>query len=134
MADPFRWLEDTDSAETRAWIEAENLLTFDFLRRSRAPRPIHRRLEKLWNYAKYGIPTARGGRYFYSRNDGLQNQSVIYVATALDAEPRVLLDPNMLSVDGTVALSGTAISDDGRYFAYGLATAGSDWQDGASAM
>lgn len=129
VADPYRWLEDTDSTETRAWIEAENELTFGFLKSIPAREPLRRRLEQLWNYEKYGIPTARGGRYFYSRNDGLQNQSVIYVASALDAEPRVLLDPNSLSTDGTVALSGSAISENGRLFAYGLATAGSDWQE-----
>ena len=129
VADPYRWLEDTDSPETRAWIEAENALTFDYLKAIPQRDALHKRLEQLWNYEKYGIPTARGGRYFYSRNDGLQNQSVIYVAPALDAQPRVLLDPNTLSADGTVALSGTAISDDGRLFAYGLATAGSDWQE-----
>jgi prolyl oligopeptidase len=129
VADPYRWLEDTDSAETRAWIEAENKLTFDYLKAIPARAAIHDRLTKLWNYEKYGIPTQRGDRYFYSRNDGLQNQSAIYVAAALDAEPQILLDPNALSTDGTVALSGTAISDDGRLFAYGLATAGSDWQE-----
>ncbi len=129
IADPFRWLEDTDSPETRAWIAAENELTFGFLKAIPAREPIRQRLEKLWNYERYGIPTERGGRYFYTRNDGLQNQSVIYVAAALGAEPRVLLDPNTLSADGTVALSGSAISDDGRLFAYGLATAGSDWQE-----
>jgi prolyl oligopeptidase len=129
VADPFRWLEDTDSPATRTWIKAENELTFDFLKAVPQRAQIHDRLTKLWNYEKYGIPAARGGRYFYNRNDGLQNQSVLYVASALDAEPQVLLDPNTLSADGTVALSGTAISDDGRLFAYGLATAGSDWQE-----
>jgi prolyl oligopeptidase len=129
VADPYRWLEETDSPETRAWIEAENQLTFDYLKAIPARAAIHDRLTRLWNYEKYGIPTQRGGRFFYSRNDGLQNQSVIYVAASLDAEPQVLLDPNALSADGTVALSGTAISDDGRLLAYGLATAGSDWQE-----
>ena len=129
VADPYRWLEETDSPETRAWIEAENQLTFDYLKAIPARAAIHDRLTRLWNYEKYGIPTQRGGRFFYSRNDGLQNQSVIYVAASLDAEPQVLLDPNALSADGTVALSGTAINDDGRLLAYGLATAGSDWQE-----
>ncbi|MBI2825782.1 MAG: S9 family peptidase [Planctomycetia bacterium] len=129
VADPYRWLEDTDSPETRDWIAAENELTFAFLKKIPQREPIRKRLEQLWNYEKYGIPTRRGDRYFYSRNDGLQNQSVIYVADSLAAEPQVLLDPNTLSEDGTVALSGSAISDDGRFFAYGLATAGSDWQE-----
>ena len=129
VADPYRWLEDTDSPETRAWIAAENEVTFDFFSSIPERPAIQDRLTQLWNYEKYGIPTERGGRYFYSRNDGLQNQSVIYVADALDAQPQVLLDPNALSADGTVALSGSAISDDGLKFAYGLATAGSDWQE-----
>ena len=129
VADPYRWLEDTDNPETRAWIEAENKITFDFLNAIPERPAIHDRLTTLWNYERYGIPTARGDRYFYSRNDGLQNQSVLYVAASLDDEPQVLLDPNTLSADGTVALTGTAVSDDGRLLAYGLATAGSDWQE-----
>jgi len=129
VADPYRWLEDPDSQETRAWIEAENKLTFSYLEQIPQREPIRRRLTKLWNYERYGTPTKRGGRYFYTRNDGLQNQSVLYWAASLDAEPKLLLDPNSLSAEGTVALSGTAISDDGKLLAYGLASAGSDWQE-----
>ena len=129
VPDPYRWLEDPDSPETRAWIEAENKLTFSVLETIPQREAIRRRLTELWNYEKYGVPEARGGRYFYTRNDGLQNQSVLYWAPALDAEPQTLLDPNALSKEGTIALSGAAISDDGKLLAYGLATAGSDWQE-----
>jgi prolyl oligopeptidase len=129
VPDPYRWLEDPDSKETRAWIEAENKLTFSYLEQIPQRGPIEKRLTKLWNYEKHGTPSQHGGRYFYTRNDGLQNQSVLYWAPSLDAEPQLLLDPNALSGEGTVALSGTAISDDGKLLAYGLASAGSDWQE-----
>ena len=129
VADPYRWLEDPDSPETRAWIEAENALTFDFLAQIPARAAIQKRLTTLWDYERYGMPYLQGGRYFYGRNDGLQPQSVLYVSETLDREPRVLLDPNMLSGDGTVALSGYAISEDSKFLAYGLATAGSDWNE-----
>ena len=129
VADPYRWLEDPDSAESRAWIDAENALTFSFLEKIPARQAIEERLTTLWNYERYGMPSLQGGRYFYGKNDGLQNQSVLYVADSLDAAPRVLLDPNTLSADGTVALSGTATSDDGKFLAYGLSTAGSDWTE-----
>ncbi len=129
VADPYRWLEDPDSPETRAWIEEENKLTFSYLEQIPQRDWIRERLTKLWNYEKYGVPEQHGGRYFYTRNDGLQNQAVLYWAPSLDAEPRLLLDPNELSAEGTVALTGTAISEDGKLLAYGLASAGSDWQE-----
>lgn len=129
VADPYRWLEDPDSDESREWIEAQNELTEKYLSRIPEREHIQKRLTSLWDYERFGIPTARGGKYFFTRNDGLQNQSVLYVADSLDAEPRELLDPNKLSEDGTVALAGTAISYDGKYLAYGLATAGSDWRE-----
>jgi prolyl oligopeptidase len=129
VADPYRWLENPDSADSRAWIEAENKLTFDFLNQIPERAKIKERLTKLWNYEKYGPPFKEGGRYFYFKNDGLQNQNVLYTLKSLDAEPRVLLDPNKLSTDGTVALSGYAVSEDGKYLAYGLSTSGSDWQE-----
>ncbi|HET6883988.1 MAG TPA: prolyl oligopeptidase family serine peptidase [Pirellulales bacterium] len=129
VPDPYRWLEDPDSPETRAWIEAENRLTFSVLEEIPQRESIRKRLTELWNYEKFGVPTARGGRYFYSRNDGLQNQSVLYWAPSLDAEPRTLLDPNQLSKEGTISISGLAFSDDGKFLAYGLASAGSDWQE-----
>ncbi len=133
VADPYRWLEDPNSAETQAWIEAQNQVTFAFLKDSLKDSAIREDLEKrltqLWNYEKFGMPFKRAHRYFYFKNDGLQNQSVLYTLPELDAEPRVLLDPNQLSADGTVALSGLSISEDGNLMAYGLSSSGSDWQE-----
>jgi len=129
VPDPYRWLEDDNAPETEAWVKAQNEVTFAYLDRIPERKAIRERLTKLWNYERYGIPYEEGGRYFYSRNDGLQNQSVLYVTESLDAEPRVLLDPNTLSEDGTVALGQTEVSRDGRCLAYGLSTAGSDWQE-----
>jgi prolyl oligopeptidase len=129
VADPYRWLEDLDSEETRVWVEAENKLTFSFLDSIPARTSIKDRLTKLWNYEKYGIPFKEGNRYFYSRNSGLQNQSVLYSVTSIDGEPKLLLDPNLLSTDGTVALSGMKISNNGKLLAYSLSASGSDWQE-----
>ncbi len=129
VADPYRWLEDPDSKETKAWVEAQNKITFGYLEQIPAREKIKQRLTKLWDYEKYSIPFKEGNRYFYSKNDGLQNQSVLYTLKSLDDKPRVLLDPNKLSEDGTVALSGLAISEDGNLLAYGISTAGSDWQE-----
>ncbi len=129
VRDPYRWLEDADSAETRAWIEAENRVTGDFLKALPDREAIKERLTTLWNYERFSAPYVRGGRYFFSKNDGLQNQSVLYVGETRDDAGRMLLDPNTLSADGTVALSGTAVSDDGTLLAYGLSAAGSDWQE-----
>jgi len=128
VADPYRWLEDDNAPATEAWVKAQNKVTFGFLDRIQERKKIRARLTKLWNYERYGVPFREGGRYFYFRNDGLQNQSVLYVADSLAAEPRVLLDPNTLSKDGTVALGRYEVSGDGKYMAYGLSTAGSDWQ------
>ncbi|HEY6552994.1 MAG TPA: prolyl oligopeptidase family serine peptidase [Vicinamibacteria bacterium] len=127
VPDPYRWLEDLDSAETKTWVEAENKATFAFLETIASRAEIKERLTSLWNYERYGVPSKEGGRYFFTRNDGLQNQAVLYTVSSLEAEPRVLLDPNTLSKDGTVALAGTAVSDDGKHLAYGVAEAGSDW-------
>jgi prolyl oligopeptidase len=129
VADPYRWLEDTDAAETHAWVEAENKVTFGYLDQIPYRPAIRERLTKLWNYERFGVPEMEGGRYFFDHNSGLQNQSVLLVAESLNAEPRVLLDPNTLSADGTVALSGRAISDDGKLMAYGIAASGSDWNE-----
>ncbi|HBB33112.1 MAG TPA: S9 family peptidase [Cyanobacteria bacterium UBA8803] len=129
VADPYRWLEDPDSEETQAWIEAQNQVTFGYLADIPQREEIKQRVTQLWNYEKYGIPFKEGNRYFYFKNDGLQNQSVLYTLTSLDAEPRVLIDPNTLSADGTIALSGLAISNDGNLMAYGLSTSGSDWKE-----
>ncbi|MFP4120907.1 prolyl oligopeptidase family serine peptidase [Coleofasciculus sp.] len=129
VADPYRWLEDPDSDETKAWVEAQNKVTFGYLEDIPQRESLKQRITKLWNYEKYGIPDKEGNRYFYFKNDGLQNQSVLYTLTSLDGEPRLLIDPNTLSEDGTIALSGIAISDDGNRMAYGLSTSGSDWQE-----
>jgi prolyl oligopeptidase len=129
VADPYRWLEDTDSAETHAWVEAENKVTFGYLDQIPYRQAIRERLTKLWNFERYTVPHQEGGRYFFEHNDGLQNQNVLLVAESLNAEPHVLLDPNTLSADGTVALAGREISDDGKLMAYGIATSGSDWTE-----
>ncbi|HWF87741.1 MAG TPA: hypothetical protein VN659_02875, partial [Pyrinomonadaceae bacterium] len=129
VADPYRWLEDLDSPETRSWVEAENKLTFAFLESIPQRTAIKDRLTKLWNYEKYGIPFKEGNRYFYTRNSGLQNQAVLYTVTALDAQPKMVLDPNTLSADGTVAVSGLQVSPDGKLLAYSLSASGSDWQE-----
>lgn len=129
VADPYRWLEDANSAETKAWVEAENKVTFGFLHAIPAREGIRKRVEALWDYEKYGVPRKEGGRYFYSKNTGLQNQSVLYSAPSLDAEPTLLLDPNTLSADGTVSLESYEISEDGKYMAYGLHVSGSDWTE-----
>ncbi len=129
VPDPYRPLEDPDSAETRAWVEAENKITFGFLEKIPARESIKKRLTELWDYEKFGTPSKEGPIYSFSRNTGLQNQSVLYTVDTLDGEPRLLIDPNTLTKDGTVALSGGSFSQDGKLFAYGLASAGSDWQE-----
>ena len=129
VADPYRWLENPDAEDTKAWVDAQNKVTFEYLNQLPDRESIRKRLTELWNYEKYGMPFKRGERYFYYKNDGLQNQSVLYAIETLNAEPRVLLDPNTLSSDGTVALSGISISDDGSQLAYGLSKSGSDWQE-----
>ena len=129
VADPYRWLEDPDSPESRAWIEAENKITFDFLGKIPEREKIRARLTELWNYERFGIPFREGGHYFITRNDGLQNQSVLCKLDSLNSDLQLLLDPNKLSADGTVALKGSAISEDGKLMAYGLSTAGSDWEE-----
>jgi prolyl oligopeptidase len=127
VPDPYRWLEDPHAPESQAWIEAQNQVTFGYLEQLPGRDQLQQRLTELWNYERYGIPFKRGDRYFFYKNDGLQNQSVLYTLPTLDAEPTVLLDPNTLSADGTVALSAVAISENGAYLAYGLSASGSDW-------
>ncbi|MDP6039676.1 MAG: prolyl oligopeptidase family serine peptidase, partial [Candidatus Latescibacteria bacterium] len=129
IPDPYRWLEELDSEQTREWIEAQNELTFDIFKNIPQRESIHQRIESLWNYEKFGIPFTRGKRLFFSRNNGLQNQNVMYWMPDQESDPIELLDPNQLSEDGTIALTGHAVSDDGQYFAYGLSSAGSDWQE-----
>ena len=129
VADPYHWLEDLDSPETRQWVEAENALTFGLLEKLPERAPFRERLTALWDYARFGLPFKEGGKYFFTKNEGLQNQAVLYVKSSLEAEPRILLDPNSLSTDGTVALSTMSVSPDGRWLAYGVAAAGSDWTE-----
>ncbi len=127
ISDPYRWLEDDNSAETAAWVAAQNKVTFDYLNQIPEREAIKKRLTELWNYERYSAPSEQGGKYFYSKNDGLQNQNVFYVTNSIKDTGRVLLDPNTLSKDGTVALSGLSISDDGKTMAYSLSASGSDW-------
>ena len=127
VADPYRWLEDPDSAETAAWVAAENEVTFDYLRQIPCRDAVRARLTELWDYPKTGAPTRVGEWYFVFKNDGLQNQSVLYRQKGLDGKPEVFLDPNTLSTDGTVALASVSFSRDHRWMAYSVAAAGSDW-------
>ena len=128
-ADPYRWLEEDvrSSQEVRDWVSAENKVTFRYLESIPERKRILRRLTELWNYPQYSSPLKEGGRYYFFKNDGLQNQAVLYTQDSLGAKPRVLVDPNQWSKDGTIALAGLGFSDDGRYLAYGRSEAGSDW-------
>ncbi len=129
VADPYRWLEDPDAATTRLWIERQNELTFGYLEEIPERELVTERLSGLWNYERWGVPFEEGGRYFFTRNDGLQDQSVLYVADSLDSTPRALIDPNTFSEDGTVSLAGYSVSDDGRFIAYSRSDGGSDWRE-----
>ena len=129
VTDPYRWLEDTESEETANWVEAQNKVTFDYLRNISTRQPIVDRLTSLWNYERFGRPFKRGDFYFYSHNNGLQNQSVLYVTNSLESEARVLLDPNQWSQEGTKALSSYAPSPNGKLMAYSISSAGSDWRE-----
>ncbi|QOY92404.1 S9 family peptidase [Massilia sp. UMI-21] len=129
VADPYRWLEDANSAATKEWVTAQNQVTQAYLAQIPQRAAIRERLTQLWNYERYSVPGKEGGRYFYTRNDGLQNQSVLYTLKDLGGQPRVLLDPNTMSVDGTVALAGMEVSPDGKLLAYSTAASGSDWNE-----
>ena len=129
VPDPYRWMEEIDSPETRAWVAAERAATAAALANMPECAAIRARLTALWSYPKFGLPVERGNRLFYTRNDGLQNQAVLYVAARDGTAPRVLIDPNLLSSDGTVALTAESPTDDGTLLGYGLAAAGSDWNE-----
>jgi len=128
VADPYRWLEDLDGDAIAAWVEAQNAISFPYLEAIPQREEIINRLTELWNYERYGIPEKEGGLYFFERNDGLQDQDVLCVAEAFDAEPRVLIDPNTFSEDATVALASWVPSPDGRWLAYSTSDGGTDWK------
>ncbi len=127
VADPYRWLEDVDAPPTLDWVAAQNELTFGFLEQIPAREQIQQRLTELWDYPKKTVPIRRGARYFQFRNSGLQNQDVLYVMDTILDEGRILLDPNTLSEDGTIALNNWSISRSGELLAYGTSSSGSDW-------
>jgi prolyl oligopeptidase len=129
VADPYRWLEDDRSAETAKWVEAQNKVTFAYLDKIPYRQKLKDRLTQLFNYAKYTAPTRRGNTFFFTKNDGLQNQSVWYVQRGLEGTPEVLIDPNKLSADGTSRLTVFSLSKDGKYLGYGVSKGGSDWQE-----
>ncbi|MHC4821406.1 MAG: prolyl oligopeptidase family serine peptidase, partial [Planctomycetota bacterium] len=128
VPDPYRWLEDDNADETAAWVKAQNKVTFSFLHSIPERAAIRARLEKIWNFERYGAPRVFGGRAFFTRNDGLQNQSVLYVQDSPESEPRVLLDPNTLSEDGTVSIANWQPSFDGTKLGYSISVGGSDWK------
>jgi prolyl oligopeptidase len=127
VPDPYRWLEDDNSLDTRAWVKAQNEVTNAYLESIPERQRIQDRMTKLWNYERFSAPSLYGSLYFYTYNTGLQNQSVLYVTDKLAEKGRILLDPNTLSANGTIAISGMSISSDGKYLAYSLSNAGSDW-------
>ncbi len=129
VADPYRWLEDENSAETAAWVEAQNQVTFAYLEKIPFRGQLVTRLEKLFNYPKYSSPSRRGEYFFFSKNDGLQNQSVLYIQKGLNGTPEVLIDPNKFSEDGTSRLGAFSLSKDGKTAVYGISKGGSDWQE-----
>ena len=127
IPDPYRWLEDLNSEQTSAWVKAQNSLTDSYLDAIPGRKALENHLTKLWNVERLGVPSFEGGYYFFSKNNGLQNQSVLYSTKSLDLEPTVLLDPNKLSRDGTVALKSYEVSPNGKYLAYSTSASGSDW-------
>jgi hypothetical protein len=129
VADPYRWLENESADETVKWVDAENKVTFGYLEKIPYREALKARLSTLQNYARFGAPARKGEHYVFSKNDGLQNQRVIYIQKGLAGTPDVLLDPNTFSADGTSRLANFALSKDGRYLAYGISTGGSDWTE-----
>lgn len=130
VPDPYRWLEDDNSEETRAWVKEENKVTFDYLATLPDRAKINKRLKELWNYPKYSSPSKKANYYYFYKNDGLQNQSVLYRQAGLNGKPEVFLNPNTLNKEGVAALGSTSFSKSGKYFAYTVSVAGSDWKVG----
>lgn len=128
IADPYRWLEDDQSPETKEWVQRQNLVTNGYLSQIPYREAIKKRLEQIWNFEKFGTPFREGGKYYFFKNDGLQNQSVLYVQETLESQALVVLDPNTFSADGTTSLQEMDFSKDGRYLAYGISKGGSDWR------
>ena len=128
VSDPYRWLEDDHSEETAQWVKAENELTFSYFDKIPYRAQVMKRLEQVYNYPKYVQPFRRSKLYFFSKNDGLQNQHVFYVQTGLEGAPELLLDPNKFSADGTSRLHALTVSKDGQYCAYAVSTGGADWE------
>lgn len=129
VADPYRWLENDTAADVKEWVGMENAITDEYIAKIPFKADLEKRLTQIWDYPKYGTPIKKGGRYFFMKNDGLQNQYVLYVQDELNGEPSVLLDPNSFSTDGTVALSGFFFSKEGDYIAYSVSKGGSDWNE-----
>jgi len=129
VSDPYRWLEDDKSEEIKAWIEEQNKVTFDYLNKIPFREKIKSRLTEIFNYPKFGAPFRAGNKYYFFKNDGLQNQSVLYVKKTLESEEEVFLDPNKFSEDGTKSLTTISFSDDGKYLVYGVSSGGSDWNE-----
>jgi prolyl oligopeptidase len=128
VADPYRWLEDDNSADTKAWVQEQNKVTFDYLNKIPYRAQWRKRIEEVFNYAKYSAPFRNGEYYYFYKNDGLQNQSVLYRQKGLDGQPELVIDPNKLSTDGTTIMSTFSLSRNGRYAVYALSRGGSDWQ------
>jgi prolyl oligopeptidase len=127
VPDPYRWLEDENSAETKAWVQAQNAVTFAYLDKIPYRENLKARLTELYNYPRVSAPFRRGDTYFFTKNDGLQNQNVYYIQKGVNGKPEVFLDPNKFSADGTSVLSAFSLSKDGKYLAYGISVGGSDW-------
>jgi prolyl oligopeptidase len=127
--DPYRWLEDDNATDTKEWVQQENRVTFDYLSAIPYRQKIKDRLTSLWNFPKMTSPFRKGDFYFYYKNDGLQNQNVLYYEKSFKSKPILLLDPNKFSEDGTVSLSLISVSKDCKYLAYAISKAGSDWEE-----
>jgi prolyl oligopeptidase len=129
VSDPYRWLEDDQSAETKDWVKKQNIVTQGYLTQIPTRSRILKRLEAIWNFEKFSVPFKEGNRYFFFKNNGLQNQSVLYAQETLESQPLVILDPNTFSTDGTASLQEYGFSKDGRYLAYAISKGGSDWRN-----